>query len=156
MTSPQTVCQFIWIMARKSQNYSDIFARQKEQSLSSADQSRKGSIDSEIVNLVNYINASDRYFTTSSCSGRIIIFEEVNSCIRFCTGVKCNVYMNFGDDYLGCMEFSSKTFWSKNVSQLFQNNGGVGPKRGCRWFYTTHEQADFTQIVRSNNFLQFV
>ena len=90
-------------MARKLQNYSDIFARQKEQSLSSADLSRKGSIDSEIVNLVNYINASNRYFTTSSCSGRIIIYEEVNLCIHFCTSVKCNVRMKFSDEYLGYM-----------------------------------------------------
>ena len=56
----------------------DVFNKQKEQTLSSVDLSRKGSIDEHIVELVDFINTSKEYFTTSSCSGRTIIFEEVH------------------------------------------------------------------------------
>ncbi|EDO43290.1 predicted protein [Nematostella vectensis] len=53
------------------------FMAQKQQTLSQADLSKKGSIDEPIVNLVDYINGLDAFFTTSSCSGRISVFTEV-------------------------------------------------------------------------------
>lgn len=40
------------------------------------DRSRKGSIDKHIRNLVNIINKNENYYTTSSCSGRIMISTE--------------------------------------------------------------------------------
>ncbi|CAE1303825.1 TYW3 [Acanthosepion pharaonis] len=52
------------------------FANQKENCLSKVDCSRKGVIDLPIHDLCQYINSRDRLFTTSSCSGRIIIFED--------------------------------------------------------------------------------
>ncbi|XP_019614050.1 PREDICTED: tRNA wybutosine-synthesizing protein 3 homolog [Branchiostoma belcheri] len=52
------------------------FARWKQQCLSAADLSRKGSIDEPIVELVNFINGQEFLFTTSSCSGRISVFAE--------------------------------------------------------------------------------
>ncbi|XP_048587337.1 tRNA wybutosine-synthesizing protein 3 homolog isoform X5 [Nematostella vectensis] len=52
------------------------FMAQKQQTLSQADLSKKGSIDEPIVNLVDYINGLDAFFTTSSCSGRISVFTE--------------------------------------------------------------------------------
>ncbi|KAI8491543.1 tRNA methyltransferase tyw3 [Branchiostoma belcheri] len=52
------------------------FARWKQQCLSAADLSRKGSIDEPIVELVNFINGQEVLFTTSSCSGRISVFAE--------------------------------------------------------------------------------
>lgn len=55
-----------------------VFKKQKADSLAKADISRKGSIDEPIVDLVHYINKSDEYFTTSSCSGRIYVYEERN------------------------------------------------------------------------------
>lgn len=39
------------------------------------DKSRKGSIDERIKPLVELINSSKNYYTTSSCSGRIILIE---------------------------------------------------------------------------------
>ncbi len=56
----------------------DTFAKQKAQCLTGIDYSRKGIIDESIANLVQYINNLNQYFTTSSCSGRTIIFEEVS------------------------------------------------------------------------------
>ncbi len=56
----------------------DLFLQQKRRALASEDLSRKGCVDAPIVDLVDFINSSDRFFTTSSCSGRTIVFEEVN------------------------------------------------------------------------------
>lgn len=54
----------------------EVFSKQKLQSLSSTDLSRKGSIDEPIVDLITFINSQDSYFTTSSCSGRIAIVAQ--------------------------------------------------------------------------------
>ena len=42
------------------------------------DKSRKGSIDKPIVELIEYINSLENYYTTSSCSGRIYLFTEAD------------------------------------------------------------------------------
>ena len=54
------------------------FKKQKASCLSQVDISKKGSIDDQIMDLVQYINAKENYFTTSSCSGRISVFSEVS------------------------------------------------------------------------------
>lgn len=41
--------------------------------MASIDKSRKGSIDSKIIDLLNIINSNAHNYTTSSCSGRIIL-----------------------------------------------------------------------------------
>lgn len=38
------------------------------------DKSKKGSVDEPVVELVDYINKTQDYCTTSSCSGRFAIF----------------------------------------------------------------------------------
>jgi Methyltransferase TYW3 len=53
-----------------------IFSQQKLTCLSKADLSRKGSVDEPILDLIHFINDCERYFSTSSCSGRICLFEE--------------------------------------------------------------------------------
>ncbi|GFN86271.1 tRNA wybutosine-synthesizing protein 3 homolog [Plakobranchus ocellatus] len=58
------------------------FERQKVQRLEHVDLSRKGSIDIALHKSVSFINALPQYFTTSSCSGRIILFENVSSKIQ--------------------------------------------------------------------------
>ncbi|XP_005094745.1 tRNA wybutosine-synthesizing protein 3 homolog [Aplysia californica] len=52
------------------------FTELKARRLEDEDLSRKGSIDKPIVELVNVINSMSRYCTTSSCSGRVILFEN--------------------------------------------------------------------------------
>ncbi|XP_061175488.1 tRNA wybutosine-synthesizing protein 3 homolog [Saccostrea echinata] len=54
------------------------FDRDKERALTGVDLSRKGSIDARIQSLVSVLNTSTDFFTTSSCSGRIIIFDDDN------------------------------------------------------------------------------
>ena len=58
------------------------FDREKERALTGVDLSRKGSIDARIHLLVTLLNGSNDFFTTSSCSGRIIIFDDnVSTCL---------------------------------------------------------------------------
>ncbi|KAK7869970.1 hypothetical protein R5R35_013740 [Gryllus longicercus] len=52
------------------------FCNIKKQVLQSVDFSRKGSIDDAILNLVEEINDREEFFTTSSCSGRVILYCE--------------------------------------------------------------------------------
>ena len=54
----------------------DRFAKEKNDFLSKKDKSRKGSIDKGILKLVDKINASKEFYTTSSCSGRILVIEK--------------------------------------------------------------------------------
>ncbi|XP_075548875.1 tRNA wybutosine-synthesizing protein 3 homolog isoform X2 [Dermacentor variabilis] len=53
----------------------DSFAKEKRERLESADASRKGAIDSKIVDVTDQLNSFAQYCTTSSCSGRIMIFS---------------------------------------------------------------------------------
>ncbi|XP_060040350.1 tRNA wybutosine-synthesizing protein 3 homolog [Erinaceus europaeus] len=51
------------------------FGRWKAQCLSKTDFSRKGSLDEDIVELVHFLNGRQRFFTTSSCAGRIVLLD---------------------------------------------------------------------------------
>ncbi|XP_037386897.1 tRNA wybutosine-synthesizing protein 3 homolog isoform X2 [Pygocentrus nattereri] len=53
------------------------FKQWKKQSLNRLDLSKKGSIDRDVANIVSFINSSEHHFTTSSCSGRIILIDGV-------------------------------------------------------------------------------
>jgi len=53
-----------------------MFNKEKQIQLSRADFSKKGSIDSKIKKLVDKINSKKDYYTTSSCSGRIMLIAE--------------------------------------------------------------------------------
>ncbi|XP_060088011.1 tRNA wybutosine-synthesizing protein 3 homolog [Heteronotia binoei] len=52
------------------------FKRWKEQRLSRADGSRKGSVDELIAGIVQLLNDHDSFCTTSSCSGRLVVLEQ--------------------------------------------------------------------------------
>jgi len=60
----------------KQKKSGEIFDKQKLEALTSVDLSRKGNIDSHILSVVALINEQADYFTTSSCSGRILIFIQ--------------------------------------------------------------------------------
>ncbi|KAM3914684.1 tRNA wybutosine-synthesizing protein 3 homolog [Leptodactylus fuscus] len=53
-----------------------LFTHWKLQSSRKSDLSKKGSVDKDIEEIVRDINLQDCYFTTSSCSGRIILIDE--------------------------------------------------------------------------------
>ena len=52
------------------------FETNKKTFLLKLDKSKKGSIDKNIKPLINKINKSPNYYTTSSCSGRIVLISK--------------------------------------------------------------------------------
>ena len=69
-----------------SKNYDDVYIKNfntlKSQQDFIVDASRKSSIDVHIRKMVDAINDSENYFTTSSCSGRLIVFSQVEFKIK--------------------------------------------------------------------------
>ncbi|XP_071985353.1 tRNA wybutosine-synthesizing protein 3 homolog isoform X2 [Engystomops pustulosus] len=53
-----------------------LFMHWKLQATRKTDLSKKGSVDKDIEDIVRDINLQDCFFTTSSCSGRIILIDE--------------------------------------------------------------------------------
>ncbi|XP_026169244.1 tRNA wybutosine-synthesizing protein 3 homolog [Mastacembelus armatus] len=51
------------------------FSQWKKTCLNKLDLSKKGSVDQDIEHVVSLINSCEEYFTTSSCSGRIILID---------------------------------------------------------------------------------
>ncbi len=51
------------------------FEKEKQARIGADDLSKKGSLDEPIVNLINWINDNELFFSTSSCSGRVICYE---------------------------------------------------------------------------------
>lgn len=51
------------------------FEREKAEALSKMDKSKKGGVDEPILDILKAINGLEDYYTTSSCSGRIMILE---------------------------------------------------------------------------------
>lgn len=52
------------------------FQKHKKDFLKKLDKSKKGKIDKEILPLINLINKKPNYYTTSSCSGRIVLLSK--------------------------------------------------------------------------------
>ena len=59
-----------------SQKHECDFEKLKKSKLKSVDFSRKGSIDERIRPIVENLNSDSRYFTLSSCSGRVMITSK--------------------------------------------------------------------------------
>lgn len=55
------------------------FELDKKNILGKIDKSQKGEIDADIKELVDLINSKEEYYTTSSCSGRIVLIEMPES-----------------------------------------------------------------------------
>ena len=53
----------------------DHFAKEKSDFLKKNDKSKKGYIDKDIKEIADEINSKKDYYTTSSCSGRIVLLE---------------------------------------------------------------------------------
>lgn len=51
------------------------FQNRKKTYLTKLDKSKKGKTDEKIIPLIKLINSKDDYFTTSSCSGRIVLWK---------------------------------------------------------------------------------
>lgn len=53
-----------------------LFDNQKKNCLNKIDKSKKKTIDKDIKPLIDLLNSSNDYYTTSSCSGRILLIEK--------------------------------------------------------------------------------
>ncbi|CAI5692255.1 tRNA wybutosine-synthesizing protein 3 homolog isoform X1 [Oreochromis niloticus] len=51
------------------------FAQWKKQCLNKVDLSKKGAVDEAIEHVVSLLNSREEFFTTSSCSGRVILID---------------------------------------------------------------------------------
>jgi len=52
------------------------FEKHKKDFLTKKDKSKKGSVDKNVKKLVNLINSKRNYYTTSSCSGRVVLIKK--------------------------------------------------------------------------------
>ena len=57
----------------------EYFLKEKSGFLSKKDKSRKGHIDKDIAKILSKINSKKDYYTTSSCSGRIVLLEKLSN-----------------------------------------------------------------------------
>ena len=55
----------------------DCFSKEKSDFLKKKDKSKKGCADEGIKEIINIINSKKDYYTTSSCSGRIVLLERL-------------------------------------------------------------------------------
>lgn len=53
-----------------------MFEKEKKQFLKKVDKSLKGKTDKAIMPLINLINSTNNFYTTSSCAGRILLMKE--------------------------------------------------------------------------------
>jgi tRNA wybutosine-synthesizing protein 3 len=87
--------------------------------LETIDKSRKGSVDEDIKDLVNTINNHPNYYTTSSCSGRIMIIDKSGGKKHLAKWllsshykIKKNDYDSiFNNEYLESDEFKKAKIW---------------------------------------------
>ncbi len=54
----------------------DMFKKRKKDILSKKDKSFRGKWDEKVLSLCNKINSQENYYTTSSCSGRVVIMID--------------------------------------------------------------------------------
>lgn len=84
------------------------------------DKSKKGSIDEKIKDLINIINSKPNYYTTSSCSGRIMLYSKTkkknNTKWLFVSHktIKLNQIMNTIKQIPN--QFSNEEIWFKQES----------------------------------------
>lgn len=102
----------------------DILDRLSRPGADYEDASPKGSVDEGITELVDEINRTPGFVTTSSCSGRIAVFLEGPS--KFATSVPDEI----NEDVL-----STPRTGGDQIRR-------VGGKGGGRWFYVSHDRVE--------------
>lgn len=104
------------------------FDREKREFLKKTDLSKKGSIDSLIVDLISLINSSDNYYTTSSCSGRAIIVTQAETLSNY-----------DGNEEIVPTE--------EDANQGDAKNSVSYSKQGCKWLLSTHDRLSFDSVI---------
>ncbi len=81
-----------------SNNSNSLFDRQKALKLSKVDLSRKGSVDEPILEFLKRVNAHPDYVSTSSCSGRTVIYRNDESKKQGCQWILVKHELLTADD----------------------------------------------------------
>jgi tRNA wybutosine-synthesizing protein 3 len=97
-----------------------LFDKQKKDCLARIDKSQKKTIDKDIKPLIDLINSLKDYYTTSSCSGRILLIEK-----------KTDKLLN------------SKNSKDLGKSKIFPS------KKDIRFAFAEHKTADFKAIKKN-------
>src|SRR3989344_9261536 len=95
------------------------FEQDKQKQLSKADKSSIGSWDEKIKELCNKINKSKKYYTTSSCGGRVVLIKALDEKSENVFLFRSHNKINFnelkkaledaGNKYKGLIEFQQTT-----------------------------------------------
>jgi tRNA wybutosine-synthesizing protein 3 len=134
---------------------SKIVAQLSQSTNSYADNSPKGSVDVQIVDLINEINAYDGLVTTSSCAGRAAVFVEGRR-NRTWTAGNGEVERDGGLDGEGDVLEAD----DRNAGKIGSGGTGVwkgsgvtaspGGKGGGRWLFVSHDPIIFTTTEESS------
>lgn len=111
------------------------------------DKSPKGTIDAEIIDLIDEINAFEGYVTTSSCAGRVAVFVEGRKAGQDRDGDGNGVKGGHGDegDEQNEDEHDDGVTGLRlpnDISTSTAAKGGAGPGGkgyGNKWLYVSHE-----------------
>src|SRR3989344_5427025 len=90
----------------------DSFLRRKTSVLSKIDKSFIGKWDEKIIPLCNKINSSPNYYTTSSCSGRIVLMIDQDKKSH-------NLFLKISHELI------SFNWLKNNLNEIIKNKGGV-------------------------------
>lgn len=92
------------------------------------DKSPKGTIDTEIIDLIEEINAFEKYVTTSSCAGRVAVFVE---------------------GHKACLPSSEEHNTDDGVTVAGAGPGGKG--YGNKWLFVSHESVPISTSNEDSN-----
>ena len=104
----------------------DYFSKEKSDFLKKKDKSKKGCVDKDIKEIADEINSKKDYYTTSSCSGRIVLLEmkskrkdECNWIFANHDKVGLNEIINALTNYYNKNNSIKKSNQNKKINQIW-------------------------------------
>lgn len=126
-----------------------------------SDKSPKGTIDSEVIELIDEINAFDGYVTTSSCAGRVAVFVEGRKATGPAPTTDVNGEGEVGgdsstagietEDASGDPPHTSTTSGTAKSRPTITTAAGPGGKgHGNKWLYVSHSPVPSSHLTSTN------
>ncbi len=114
----------------KNRKFAEKFDKEKHdvmKNFGEIDKSRKGSVDADILHVITFINSLDDYYTTSSCSGRIMLMDKSDKrkdltkwLLSSHDEITYADYDNvFNPDYLSSDDFKKSKIWFMQEPSIF-------------------------------------
>jgi len=127
------------------------FLQRKKSILAKSDKSSKGEWDKKIISLCNRINSLENYYTTSSCSGRIVIMfdKEKKSSKLFIKVYHDLLIFNQLKDCLNIIA-RKKVARDKKLlnNDLSDNNSSSAEKSGEAYFRANNQRALASEMIK--------